>query len=567
MTRRIFSVLLAAALCLPLAFSPAFAGAPLKTYTEVPTGVKATTVSMMDNGFGSFKTLDDNGNLISKGVIAPNGNVPVFREAKADDPADPKYTHYAGSGKYIADLQPVLLSSDDGSRKGKDFLIFTDDGATVYYLSELIQTIDRLQTGAIVDPRAVYFGNDGCLTAIAAVNSDGVFAYIIDFKDLSLKVKFQIAEASAAAAPGFNVTSLNEGLIVFSNPQGAAGWMDLGGNRKVSIDTNTYKDWWNFSSGRAMVLSRSSGKYGYFDTAGKLAIPCIYRDASMFKDGYAYVSNDDGRYGYIDADGKIAIPFHYNTAYGYGSGLFAVGYAGQYAYKYGLVDKNDNEVVPVTYDDITRAYEDHAYAIKNGEIVALFFTDDPEAAKDVTNVFTDVPDNAWYAKYLQNAYDNRIVGGTSADKYTPDGSLTHAQIMVMVANLHSLQKGDNYDFQANKKAGDAWYQVFEDYCIAEGIIPAETFTDPGLFKGQENASVNRGQMAFYFAHALTEDAYLDKKAAALSDIGGHVFAADIEKLAKANIVGGYEDGTFRPAALVTRAEASVFVSNILDAIE
>ncbi|MBR3718454.1 MAG: S-layer homology domain-containing protein, partial [Firmicutes bacterium] len=186
---------------------------------------------------------------------------------------------------------------------------------------------------------------------------------------------------------------------------------------------------------------------------------------------------------------------------------------------------------------------------------------------DVTNVFTDVSDNAWYVEYLQNAYDNRIVGGTSADKYTPDGSLTHAQIMVMVANLHSLQKGDNYDFQANKKAGDAWYQVFEDYCIAEGIIPAETFTDPDLFKGQENASVNRGQMAFYFAHALTEDAYLDKKAAALSDIGGHVFAADIEKLAKANIVGGYEDGTFRPAALVTRAEASVFVSNILDAIE
>ena len=113
MTRRIFSVLLAAALCLPLAFSPAFAGAPLKTYTEVPTGVKATTVSMMDNGFGSFKTLDDNGNLISKGVIAPNGNVPVFREAKADDPAGARYTHYAGSGK----LQVQTVYVKDWSTK------------------------------------------------------------------------------------------------------------------------------------------------------------------------------------------------------------------------------------------------------------------------------------------------------------------------------------------------------------------------------------------------------------------------------------------------------------------
>ncbi|MBQ2084473.1 MAG: S-layer homology domain-containing protein, partial [Firmicutes bacterium] len=32
------------------------------------------------------------------------------------------------------------------------------------------------------------------------------------------------------------------------------------------------------------------------------------------------------------------------------------------------------------------------------------------------------------------------------------------------------------------------------------------------------------------------------------------------------IVGGYTDGTYRPENLVTRAEASVFVHNILNAI-
>ena len=50
------------------------------------------------------------------------------------------------------------------------------------------------------------------------------------------------------------------------------------------------------------------------------------------------------------------------------------------------------------------------------------------------------------------------------------------------------------------------------------------------------------------------------------------FSADSEMkardaLAKADIVGGKGDGKYAPDALVTRAETSVFVSNILDAME
>ena len=454
------------------------------------------------------------------------------------------------------------------------------DGKKVQYLTELIRDYDRLSADAAVYPYKVYFGNDGYLTAIVETNEGALNAYFIDFNDLTLKAKLGMEPLSPKAdAPGTTITSLNDGLIAFSKYHGqwtgndldtiydAAGWIDLNGNLKVSIDSAKYSDWYNFASGRAMVASKTGLEFGYFDKSGKLVIPCSYLSASMFRDGYAYVQNMDGRYGYIDVDGKTAIPFQYEDACGYGAGLFSVGHAAQFDYKYGMVDKYNNEVVPCTYDDITRAYEDHAFAIKGGEIVTLFFKDDPEAAKDVKNIFTDVPDNAWYAGYLQKAYDNKIVGGTSADKYSPTAQLTHAQIMVMVAQLHSKQKGDNYDFAAHQKAGAAWYQTYEDYCVAEGIVPAETFTDPGLFKGQENKPVNRGQMAFYFAHTLTDDSYKDKQEATLSDIDGHVFAPEIERLAKANIVGGYSDGTFKPGNLVTRAEASVFLANILDAME
>ena len=61
--------------------------------------------------------------------------------------------------------------------------------------------------------------------------------------------------------------------------------------------------------------------------------------------------------------------------------------------------------------------------------------------------------------------------------------------------------------------------------------------------------------------------YKEKKEVSLSDIDGYFFQENIETLAKADIVGGFPDGTFRPDELVTRAQAAVFVKNLLDAIE
>ena len=129
----------------------------------------------------------------------------------------------------------------------------------------------------------------------------------------------------------------------------------------------------------------------------------------------------------------------------------------------------------------------------------------------------------------------------------------------MAANLHSAQKGDHYDFQANKKAGEAWYQVFEDYCKKEGIID-------NRFDGKENQNVNRAEMAYYFANTLTESSYMVKKDIVLNDIEGSGYEEEINKLAKADIVGGKGAGKYDPSGLVIRAEAAVFISNILDAI-
>lgn len=171
--------------------------------------------------------------------------------------------------------------------------------------------------------------------------------------------------------------------------------------------------------------------------------------------------------------------------------------------------------------------------------------------------FTDVRLADWFFDYVKAANSKNIVGGMTPTTYGPAGQLTHAQIMVMVANLHSRQKGDN--FKSSPVPGDHWAAAFRNYLKKEGVIDDR-------FDAVLDKPVTRGEMSYYFANALTKSSYKNKQTISLSDITDNPYKAEIERLAKANIVGGFPDGTFRAGELVTRSQASVFVTNILDAI-
>ncbi|MBQ2095260.1 MAG: 5'-nucleotidase C-terminal domain-containing protein, partial [Firmicutes bacterium] len=223
----------------------------------------------------------------------------------------------------------------------------------------------------------------------------------------------------------------------------------------------------------------------------------------------------------------------------------------------------DNQVLINYIVDDLKGVVGSKYAKAQGRVNII----NDKSKVDVTSYFSDVNEGDWFVDHVQAAFANDIITGFHDGTYKPKDNLTHAQVMVMAANLHSTQKGDNYDFQANRKDGDPWYQVFEDYCVAEGIVPAETFGAGGPFEGEENTNVTRGQMAFYFSGTLTDESYKDKVEVKLSDIEGYFFQSEIETLAKSDIVGGYPDGTFLPDAMVQRSEAAVFVKNLLDIIK
>lgn len=141
----------------------------------------------------------------------------------------------------------------------------------------------------------------------------------------------------------------------------------------------TFSDVGEFSQGLAWVLEGSDSvrHYGYVDTLGQFVIPLKYDYARDFSGGMAVVANGEwigkqsgygkrafeftGKYGFVDPQGNEVIPLTYDGAAGFSDGLAAVGEMGKYYVRWGFIDTEGTLVIPCKY------YE--ASSFRNGRAV------------------------------------------------------------------------------------------------------------------------------------------------------------------------------------------------------
>ena len=94
-----------------------------------------------------------------------------------------------------------------------------------------------------------------------------------------------------------------------------------------------------------------------------------------------------------------------------------------------------------------------------------------------------------------------------------------------------------------------------------------TLTNAGIVNGDNettfrpDAAITRAEFAAIAAR-FTDSLYLDKDM--FSDNSGHWASEYINTAAFLGWIHGYEDGTFRPDNLITRAEAMTLINNVLD---
>lgn len=123
----------------------------------------------------------------------------------------------------------------------------------------------------------------------------------------------------------------------------------------------------DFSEGRAWV--RSGKLFGAIDQAGKLVIPFEYEVLSSFEGGYA-VARKGGKFGCIRPNGAVAIPFEYDGIDIPRDGLCRVKVGKGNAGKWGVINLQQQVVVPLQY---TLVYPFHkgVARIRQGNLFGL----------------------------------------------------------------------------------------------------------------------------------------------------------------------------------------------------
>lgn len=208
---------------------------------------------------------------------------------------------------------------------------------------------------------------------------------------------------------------------------------------------------------------------------------------------------------------------------------------------------NDSGVIPETTPEAIR----YAMALMRG-------IDVPQ--------FTDVPEGAWYHDYVYDLVYRGVVNGMTATTYEPEGKLTRAQFVKLLAcSLADAETLKTYEGKHPFKDSEGhWAEAYIAWAKDKGIVEGVSATefDP-------EAPITREQMATIFGrYALKQGIELPKDAAPAesfpdADKISEYAREFVELMRIAGILNGYEDGTFRPQGNATRAEAAKLFSLFL----
>ena len=184
-------------------------------------------------------------------------------------------------------------------------------------------------------------------------------------------------------------------------------------------------------------------------------------------------------------------------------------------------------------------------------------------------------DGYWAKPYLDRMVERGIMAGYSDGTIRPMKSVSAAEAFVMLANLYDLNDQAKEDIhkdfgsvvEANVDARFTWSYKYVEICLAAGIV-----TEGELKNLTFDAGVPKQNLAVYMVRAIQKTAEAEKLANAELK---YKDAADIKStclgsvalLSDMNVVGGDQEGNFKPKDEVTRAVFATMLCNILDYLD
>jgi len=185
-------------------------------------------------------------------------------------------------------------------------------------------------------------------------------------------------------------------------------------------------------------------------------------------------------------------------------------------------------------------------------------------------IFVDLTPDHWAYPAIDQLYSHGIIHMDDSQAFRPGDPVLRGELVKMILGARHKQTGEECQAMFSDTGCDSWYAPYAELAYRMGIVDG---VGNDLFAPEDH--VTRDQLFTFVIRSLGqryEAERLGRQWTAVtqrlrrfrdfSDIPDWA-RASVALALEAELAAGYEDGTFRPSAVATRAEAAALISRVL----
>ncbi len=174
--------------------------------------------------------------------------------------------------------------------------------------------------------------------------------------------------------------------------------------------------------------------------------------------------------------------------------------------------------------------------------------------------FQDVSSGSWYSEAVEYVSTRGYMTGVGADSFAPNKNVTRAMFVQVLARISGAEL-DNSKTAFSDVPEGSWYAGAASWAYESGYV-----SGVGESRFAPMANITRQDLCTILAKYLCTaelDIPADNEITFTDEdqISGYAKKA-VALCAKAGLIAGYSDGTFRPRAKATRAQAAVIIMRL-----
>lgn len=183
-------------------------------------------------------------------------------------------------------------------------------------------------------------------------------------------------------------------------------------------------------------------------------------------------------------------------------------------------------------------------------------------------VFKDVSENHWAYKVIKELAASGYIKGYPDKTFKPEGNITRAEYMVMLANVlkDKWPDGNKYDHSSEVSILPAQHWSNETVKLGFKYMPSNSIEQIFQNDFQPDKKITREEVVAVLMSVLSSHPSFSNASGSsqiFSDRPLSSFPQAIDFASSHGLVSGYPDGSFKPGGNITRAEIAAVMVKVL----